>query len=76
MVFFRFYNRTRIGSDSRVVNPSEVKRGNKGCQFHSELAATEDTGGDYRVGVGVSRTAEVLLEAPAQISLSIWRLGR
>ena len=39
----------------------------EGCQkkaaFHCELAAVTTTGGAHRVGVGISRTAGVLLEA-------------
>ena len=41
--------------------------GNKGCVFHTELAAQENTGGDYRVGVGISRTAGTLLAAIEQL---------
>ena len=42
---------------------SAVKKGNKKAAFHSELAAKETTGGEYRVGVGISRTAGTLVEA-------------
>ena len=37
--------------------------GNRKAQFHTELAATEESGGPYRVGVGLSRTAQTLLAA-------------
>lgn len=40
-----------------------VTEGNNAATFHSELAATELTGGVYRVGVGISRVAESLIAA-------------
>lgn len=40
-----------------------VAEGSMVASFHSELAATESTGGVYRVGVGISRIAESLLAA-------------
>ena len=36
-----------------------VKEGYKYVAFHSELAATETTGGEYSVGVGLSRSVSV-----------------
>ena len=38
-----------------------ISQGTKYIEYHSELAATESTGGDYRVGVGLSRHAELLV---------------
>ena len=32
-------------------------------KYHSELAATAETGGEYRVGVGISRSVEPVLVA-------------
>ena len=40
-----------------------VAEGSTKAQFHSELAATEETGGNYRVGIGLSRFAETMLVA-------------
>lgn len=37
--------------------------GSKWCAYHHELAAGPATGGNYRVGVGLSRVAEALLAA-------------
>ena len=44
-----------------------VETGNQIAVFHSELAATKTTGGDYRVGIGISRTAEALKAAIAAL---------
>ena len=44
-----------------------VAEASKVAVFHSELAATVMTGGPYRVGVGLSRVAESLLAAFAQL---------
>ena len=44
-----------------------VSEGSAKARFHSELAATEGTGGNYRVGVGLSRFAETLLVAIKQL---------
>ena len=38
-----------------------VSEGSEAARFHSELAATDETGGNYRVGLGLSRVAETLL---------------
>ena len=38
-----------------------TNKGNKACAFHSEFAADETQGGDYRRGIGLSRLAETLL---------------
>ena len=38
-----------------------IAQGNKFIEYHSELAATAETGGDYRVGVGLSRHAGLLV---------------
>ena len=40
-----------------------VKSGNKAVEYYSELAATDETGGIYRIGVGLSRTAESMVSA-------------
>lgn len=40
-----------------------VAEGSKAAVFHSELAATQESGGDYRVGVGLSRVAQSLSAA-------------
>ena len=37
--------------------------GSAKARFHSELAATAESGGPYRVGVGLSRMVEPILEA-------------
>jgi len=37
--------------------------GNKAVHFYTELAALAETGGPYRVGIGVSRTAGIVKEA-------------
>ena len=44
-----------------------VVEGHKSCTFTSELAATEATGGRYRVGVGISRLSECLLVAISRL---------
>ena len=41
--------------------------------FHSELAATQGTGGEYRVGVGISRVAEALLVAFEQLRQPVYK---
>eukprot|EP00913_Durusdinium_trenchii_P002605 g2411.t1 len=41
--------------------------GNRKAVFHTELAATEESGGAYCVGVGLSRVAETLLAAIEQL---------
>ena len=38
-----------------------ISQGTKHIEYHSELAATDSNGGDYRVGVGISRHAELLV---------------
>ena len=40
-----------------------IAQGNKYIEYHSELAATAEAGGDYRVGVGLSRHAGLLVNA-------------
>ena len=54
-------------SDVLTMTPSElwkcVSEGSQMAHFHSELAATDETGGNYRVGIGLSRFAETLLVA-------------
>lgn len=42
---------------------TSASEGSTAAMFHTELAATAASGGDYRVGIGMSRTAEVLLVA-------------
>jgi hypothetical protein len=44
-----------------------VKKGDKFAKFFSELAATDETGGDYRVGLGLSRFCEVMFAAATEI---------
>ena len=44
-----------------------VKSGDKWAKFFSELAADDTTGGEYRVGVGLSRLAEVLAAAITEL---------
>ena len=44
-----------------------VARGGKKVAFHSELAAEKETGGDWSVGVGISRYAETMLGAITQL---------
>ena len=39
-----------------------AKTGDQYAQFYTELAATSETGGDYRVGIGISRFAGLMLE--------------
>ena len=41
--------------------------GSKAAFFHTELAATGATGGDYRVGIGLSRLAQTLLAALSKL---------
>ena len=45
----------------------DAARGNKWCAFHTELAASDSTGGAYRVGIGLSRFAETTLAAIAKL---------
>ena len=40
-----------------------VAEGSAKAYFHTELAATNETGGNYRVGVGISRMVEPILAA-------------
>ena len=40
---------------------SATKKGDLRARFHSELAADENSGGNYRIGIGVSRFAESTL---------------
>jgi hypothetical protein len=53
------------------LSPKEIwtaaAAGNKKAKFHTELAADKEHGGDYRVGVGMSRMAETLLAAIEQL---------
>jgi hypothetical protein len=44
-----------------------VRKGDKYAKFYSELAANEQTGGDYRVGLGISRFCEVMVAAATEI---------
>ena len=46
---------------------SSVAHGNDSIKFYSELAAGEDSGGPYRVGVGISRFCETLLAGIAEL---------
>ena len=50
-----------------------VAEGSYKAMFHSELAATETTGGAYRVGVGLSRVAESLLCAITQLQSEVYQ---
>ena len=63
-VLFNPYGKAYI-PDNRKELYEKVAKGDKKAAFHSELAAKEATGGDYRVGIGISRTAATLLEAVA-----------
>ena len=55
------YGRSDVVSMSLSDIWKAVSEGSTKARFHSELAATEETGGNYRVGVGLSRFAETLL---------------
>jgi len=44
-----------------------AKEGDDFVAFHTELAATEESGGPYRVGVGLSRCAGILKKAIAEL---------
>jgi hypothetical protein len=46
---------------------SAVSKGNKAVAFFTNPAATQETGGEYRVGVGISQTAQALLAAIGEL---------
>ena len=64
--FFNPYGRAFLPLSNKELY-EKVSEGDKKTKFHSELCAGEGTGGNYRVGIGLSRTAECLLAAFAEV---------
>ena len=64
--FFNPYGRAFLPPSNKELYV-KVSEGDKKTMFHSELCAGEGTGGNYRVGIGLSRTAECLLAAFAEL---------
>ena len=64
--FFNPYGRAFLPPSNKELYV-KVSEGDKKTMFHSELCAGEGTGGNYRVGIGLSRTAECLMAAFAEL---------
>ena len=72
-VFFNPYGKSAAEDMSVKDVWQKVAEGSYHVAFHSELAATSSTGGPYRVGIGLSRLAESLLAALAELQQPVYK---